>query len=79
MDIISSNHVDKFYSYVNDKLGSTKTVHPTKIGNTNNNNNLTDSPTERAITSNDYFSSVFTVDNGITLQVKPRIDNTTFC
>jgi len=77
MDIISSNNVGKFYRYVNNKLGSTKTVHPTKIGTTNN--NLTDNPTEQANIFNDYFSSVFTVDNGITPQVKPRTDNNTFC
>jgi hypothetical protein len=74
MDIISSNNVGKFYRYVNNKLGSKKTVHPTKIGTTNN--NRTDNPTKQVNIVINYFNSAFTVDKG---QVKPRTDNNTFC
>jgi len=77
MDIISSDNVGKYFRYVNNKLGSTKTVYSTKIGTTNN--NLTDYPAEQANIFNDYFRSVFTVDNKITPQVQSRADNTTFC
>jgi len=67
MDIISSDNVGQFYRYVNNNLGNTKTVHPTKIDATKN--NLTDNPAEQANICNDYFGSVLTVDNGITPQV----------
>ena len=46
MDIISSDNVGKFYRYVNNKLGNTKTVHPTKIGTSKN--GLNDNPVEQA-------------------------------
>jgi len=52
-------------------------VHPTKIGTTKN--NLTDNPAQQANIFYNYFRSVFAVDNGITPQVQPRADNTTFC
>jgi len=56
MDIISSNNVGKFYRYVNNKLGNTKTVHPTKIGTTKN--NLPDNPAEQA---NNIFKNISVV------------------
>ena len=77
MDFLSSDNVGTFYRYVNKKLGNTKTVHPTKIGTSKN--GLTDNPVEQANIFNDYFSSVFTVNNGIKPQLQPRADNKTFC
>jgi len=77
MHIIISNNVGKFYRYVNGRLGSTKTVHPIKLSTSDN--KLALNPAEQANVFNDYFSSVFTTDNGVTPQVPPRANNDTFC
>jgi len=76
-DIISSNNVGNFYRYVNSKLGSRKTVHPIKV--CNKNNELTSDPVEQANVFNDYFASVFTVDNGVLPDVSPRSTNDIYC
>jgi len=54
LDVISGSNIGKFYRYVNNKLGSRRTVQP--INACTNNNELTHNQLE-------HFSSVFTVDN----------------
>ena len=76
-DIISSSNAGKFYRYVNSKLGSTRTVQPVKV-NTNE-NKLTSNPVEQANVFNDYFATVFTVDNGILPYVSPRTNDDISC
>ena len=72
MNIISSGNIGKFYRYVNNKLGNARTVHPVKI---RANDKLSSNPVEQANAFNNYFSSVFTVDNGIIPQVQSRTNN----
>ena len=77
MDIISSSNVGRFYRYVNSRLGSNKTMHPIKVCTSNN--KLTSDPIEQANVFNNYFASVFTVDNGVLPTVPPRTDKDIAC
>ena len=72
-DIISSSNAGKFYRYVNSKLGSTRTVQPVKVNI--NENKLTSNPVQQADVFNDYFATVFTVDNGILPHVSSRTND----
>jgi len=74
LDVISCGNISKFYHYVNNKLGSHRTVQP--INTCINNNELTHNPLEQANLFNKYFSSVFTVNNASKPVIQPHtVDN----
>ena len=60
MKVISDANVHLFFRYVNSKLKNKSFVAPLK----NKNNNLLTKDTEKASFLNEYFTSIFTKDNG---------------
>ena len=59
--IINSANLGRFYRYVNGKLSCKSGVGPLMSGS----NKVTVSVVEKAELLNNYFSSVFTIDNGV--------------
>ena len=63
LDMIDKRNVNKFYKFVNHRLGKTRTVQPILDSSTNS---LVTDPLKQANILNDHFGSVFTVDSDVT-------------
>ena len=69
--VINSANLGRFYRYVNGKLSCKSGVGPLMSGS----NKVTVSDVEKAELLNNYFSSVFTIDNGVFPEFCRRVDN----
>ena len=67
-NLISTKNLGNFYRYVNKKLSSHSSINSIATSK----NNLTSNPSEIANIFNDYFASVFTVDDGKDPNFKDR-------
>jgi len=67
--LISSNNLGKFYRYVNKKLVCNDGIGPLK----DKDGSVVHDPTTKANLFADYFSSVFTSDNGINPDMQSRV------
>ena len=73
--VINSANLGRFYRYVfNGKLSCKSGVGPLMSGS----NKVTVSDVEKAELLNNYFSSVFTIDNGVFPKFCRRVDNENF-
>ena len=70
--ILDANNLGAFYKFVNNKIGNKSNIAPLKTSS----GDLLTSDLDRANLLNEYFQSIFTLDNGITPQFPSRIDNT---
>ena len=69
--ILKANNLGAFYKFVNNKIGNKSSIAPLKTSS----GNLLTSDLDRANLLNDYFQSIFTLDNGIIPQFLSRIDS----
>ena len=60
-ELVSDGRLGKFYRYVNNKLNGSNGIAPLK----DSNGVLMYSDADKAVLLNSYFSSIFTVDNGV--------------
>jgi len=72
--LIGRGNLGRFYRYVNGKLSCKSGVGPLKSGF----NKIIVSDVEKAELLNNYFSSVFTIDDGVFPKFCRRVDNDTF-
>ena len=68
-NIINSNNSSKLYSYVNSKLSITSSIPP--LMKTDRSLAITDG--DECNVLNDYFASVFTIDNGVLPIFHPKV------
>jgi hypothetical protein len=72
--VIEKGNLGRFFRYANSKFCSKTNVGPLKMPD----GTLTIDPDQKASVLNDYFSSVFTVDNGINCSVDAVVDDEGF-
>ena len=73
LKVLKKNSLSSFYSYVNSKLTTTQFIPPL----VDSNNNLAVSDLDKCAVLNDYFASVFTVDDGLLPVFAPRLIEST--
>jgi hypothetical protein len=60
-NLVNNGNLGSFYKYVNRRLNGSNGIAPLQ----DKHGNLVNSNADKAVIINDYFSSVFTVDNGV--------------
>jgi hypothetical protein len=60
-NLVNNGNLGSFYKYVNSRLNGSNGIAPLQ----DKHGNLVTSNADKAVLINDYFSNVFTVDNGV--------------
>ena len=71
LNLIDGNNLDKFYRYVNKKLITKSSIAPL----CRSDSSITNDPEEKSEILNNYFSSVFTADNGDYVHFPPLVQD----